>query len=297
MNLIVGSTGVLGTEICRILRAQRQPVRAMVRPTSDPAKVEALRALGVDIVYGDLRDTASLHAACAGVRAVVSTATAISSFTAENTFLLTDLGNKDLVDAAQAASVDQFVFVSFSANINPDADMRTAKRAVEQHLIGSGLTYTILRPTCFMETWLGPAIGFDIPNGRAQVIGSGEARLSYISVFDVAKFAVASIGNRNVRNAVVDLGGPDAVSPLEVIGIAERMTGKRFDVTHIPVEALQAQHAASTNPLEKTFAGMMLETAKGDIIPMHNTLQSFSGITLKSVEEYVQQMVGPVTAV
>jgi nucleoside-diphosphate-sugar epimerase len=130
-----------------------------------------------------------------------------------------------------------------------------------------------------------------------QVIGNGDARLSYISIFDVAQFVTRSIGNPNVRNAIIDLGGPDAVSPLEVIGIAERMTGKRFEVTHVPVEALQAQHAASTNPLEKTFAALMIEITKGDIIPMQDVLAKYPGMTLTSVEEYVKQAVGPIIAV
>jgi uncharacterized protein YbjT (DUF2867 family) len=165
MNLIVGSTGVLGTEVCRLLRAQGQPVRALVRTTSDVAKVDKLRKIGVDIVYGDLRDASSLRAACAGVRCVISTASSLTSFSAENTFLLTDLANKDLVDAAAASGVDQFIFVSFSTQLNPDADLRVAKRAVEQHLVASGLTYTVLRPTGFMESWLSPALGFDLGPG------------------------------------------------------------------------------------------------------------------------------------
>jgi uncharacterized protein YbjT (DUF2867 family) len=47
MNLVVGATGMLGGEICRRLAARGKPVRALVRATSDPAKVEALQALGI----------------------------------------------------------------------------------------------------------------------------------------------------------------------------------------------------------------------------------------------------------
>lgn len=297
MNLVVGSTGVLGTEICRRLRESGQPVRAMVRATSDPNKINALRALGADIVYGDLRDEASLRAACAGVSCVISTASSLSSFSPDNTFLLTDLGTKDLVNAAQDAQVDQFIFISFASTLDPDADLKVAKRAVEEHLIKSGITYTILRPACFMESWLSPMLGFDFANARAQIIGNGDAFISYISVSDVAQFAVASVGNPEARNLTIDLGGPDVVSPLEVVRIAENFTGRTFAVTHIPVEALYAQHAASSNPLEKTFAALMIETTKGSIVPMQDVLRKFPTVTLKSVEEYVQHIVGPISAV
>ncbi len=297
MNLVVGSTGMLGTEICRLLRAQGQPVRALVRASSDATKVAALRALGAEIVIGDLRDPESLRAACAGVRCVISTATSISSFSPENTFLLTDLGTRDLVDAAKLANAEQFIFISFSAALDPDADLKVAKRAVEQHLISSGLNYTILRPSCFMEVWLGPAIGFDLKNGRAQIIGDGEARMSYISAYDVAQFAAAAVGNPAVFHTALELGGPDALSPLEAVRLFEQTSGRRFEVAHIPLEAVQAQHAASKNPLEKTFAGLMIETTKDNVILMQDVLRRFPGITLKSVEEYARQTIGPISAV
>jgi NADH dehydrogenase len=296
MKLVVGATGMLGTEICRLLRAREEPVRALVRATADPVKVDALRALGAEIVTGDLRDPASLQRACLGASCVLSTATAIGSFSPENTFLSADGGTKDLIDAAQAAGAAHFVFVSVTRGLNPDCDLIRVKRINEQHLVQSGLSYTILRPSAFMEVWLSPRLGFDAANARANVIGHGDARLSYISYLDVAQFAVAAIGHPGAHNAAIELGGPDAVSPLEVVHIFEKLSGRTFQVVHIPVEALQAQHAAAANPLEKTFAALMMETAKGDVIPMQDVLRSFPDITLRSVEDYARQSI-PIPAV
>jgi NADH dehydrogenase len=296
MNLVVGSTGMLGTEICRQLRSRGHAVRAMVRDTSDPAKVAALRALGAEIVTGDLRDAQSLQRACAGATCVINTATAVSGFTPENTFLNVDGGAKDLIDAARAAQVAQFVLISVSSGLNADCDLVMMKRAAEQHLINSGMAYTIFRPCTFMEIWLSPMMGLDVANARAQVIGEGTAPLSYISFVDVARFAVAAVGNPAAQNLALDIGGPDGVAPLEVVTILERLTGKRFAVNHIPVEGLQAQHLAATNPLEKTFAALMLEVGKGDVVRMQEPLQRFPGITLRSIEEYAAQLV-PLAAV
>jgi len=296
MNLVVGSTGLLGSEICRHLRSRGLAVRAMVRETSDPAKVDALRAMGAEIVVGDLRDSDSLARACAGTRRVISTATAISSFAADNTFLNADGGTKDLIDAAHAAHVAHFVLLSVSSGINPDCDLGVMKRLNEQHLVSSGLDYTILRPSAFMELWLSPMLGFDVANARAQVIGEGTAPLSYISFTDVARFVVAAIDNPAALNLTIDIGGPDAVAPLEVVTIFERLTGKNFAINHIPIEGLQAQHLAAANPLEKTFAALMLEVGKGDVVRMQEPLQRFPGITLRSVEDFARQHV-PVAAV
>ena len=73
MNLVVGATGMLGSEICRQLAAAGKPVRALVRATSDPAKVEKLVAHGAEIFEGDVREPASLAVACQGASAVIST--------------------------------------------------------------------------------------------------------------------------------------------------------------------------------------------------------------------------------
>ncbi len=60
MILVVGATGHLGGEICRRLAARGLPVRGLVRPTSAPEAVSALRAIGAELIEGDLRDPASL---------------------------------------------------------------------------------------------------------------------------------------------------------------------------------------------------------------------------------------------
>ena len=64
VNLVVGATGMVGSEVCRRLIAAGKDVRALVRAPSDPDKVKQLRALGAKTVLGDLRDRASLDAAC-----------------------------------------------------------------------------------------------------------------------------------------------------------------------------------------------------------------------------------------
>ena len=77
MNLVVGATGFLGSEICRQLLAQGQRVRALVRATSDPAKKAALESFGAELVEGDLKDPASRlsHVTAAQVRALIADGT------------------------------------------------------------------------------------------------------------------------------------------------------------------------------------------------------------------------------
>jgi uncharacterized protein YbjT (DUF2867 family) len=286
MNLVVGATGLVGGEACRRLAAEGRPVRALVRAASDPAKVEALRGYGAEIVEGDVCDPATLEAACQGVTAVIATASSMpfSYQPGENDIQTVDLdGVTCLIDAAWAAGAQRFVYISFT--MDNDFPLRNAKRSVERSLKESGLTYTILRSGYFMQVWLSPAVGFEPANAKAQIYGSGENPLSLISFPDVAEFAVASLDNPAARNATLEIGGPEALSQLQVVQVFEELGGRHFEVQHVPEEALAEQQEAATDPMQASFAGLMRWYAQGDPIDMQETLRAFP-IDLTSVRDY-----------
>jgi NADH dehydrogenase len=290
MILVVGATGFLGGEICRRLTQAGQSVRGLVRATSDPNITANLKAMGVQLVEGDLKDKASLVGACQGIASVISTATVTRSSQPGDSIEATDAaGQQNLVAAAQEAGVSQFIYVSYSGQIGVDDPLTLAKRGVEERLRASGLAYTILRPSYFLEAWLSPAFGFDAAQAKATIYGTGENKLSWISLGDVAAFAVESLTNPAARNAVLELGGPNALSPLEVVQVFEEIGGKKFDVQHVPEEALAAQQANATDSLQRAFAALMLAYAKGDVIPMDATLRQFP-LTLTSVRDYAQRV-------
>lgn len=289
---------MVGGEVCRMLREAGQPVRALVRPTSAPEKTARLADMGCELVTGDLRDRASLDAACRGVDAVICTVSAMPFSWAppDNTIETVDLnGVKTLIDAAQAAGVRHFTHTTFSGNIDTDFSLRNAKRAAESYLKQSGMNYTILRPGYFMEIWLSPAVGFDYANAHATIYGTGHDKLSWISLGDVAKFAVASLANPAARNVTLELGGPEALSPLEVVTIFEEIGGRHFDVVHVPDEALAAQQAAAPDEMQRSFTGLMRCYAAGDPIPMADTLRAFP-ITMTTVRAYAARALAPAVA-
>jgi uncharacterized protein YbjT (DUF2867 family) len=287
MNLVVGATGLLGREICRLLAAEGRSAKALVRSTSDPSKVAELQSLNAEIALGDLKDASSLEDACRGVNAVISTASSTLSRQAGDSIQTVDLqGQLNLIESAKAAGVGRFVLISFPPT-TLQFPLQTAKRKVEEQLKLSGLSYTILQPTCFMEVWLGPALGFDAANAKVQIYGSGENKISWISYGDVAKFAVASLDNAEAHNAVIELGGPEALSPLEVVQIFEQLQGRKFQVGYVSEDALKEQKEAASDPLQQSFAGLMLYYAHGNIINMREQLQRFP-MQLTSVRDFAQ---------
>ena len=134
MILVVGATGLVGRDICRRLVARGDPVRALVRETSDPVKVRELTDAGVEAVVGDLRDRASLDAACSNVTAVIETAAAMpfAFIPGVNDINTTDpAGVQSLLEAASAAGVAHVVYMSFSRHFDLDFPLGNAKRRVE----------------------------------------------------------------------------------------------------------------------------------------------------------------------
>lgn len=290
--LVVGATGWLGSAICQRLTAAGKPVRALVRDSSDPAKVDRLKSLGVEILRGDVRDLASLEKACQGVTHVISTVSAMpfSYQPGVNDIQRVDLdGVTNLIEAAKANDVAHFVYTSIPEMTSLDFPLQTAKREVERRLKESGLVYTILRPSYFMEGWLSPAVGFDPANAKAAIYGTGQNPISWISLQDVAQFAVASLDHPAAKNATLPLGGPEAISPLEVVKRFELAGGRSFEVQFVPEEALQAQQAAATDPMQQSFSGLMRCYALGDPIDMSDTLQTF-GLQLTKLEDFAKSV-------
>jgi NADH dehydrogenase len=248
-----------------------------------------LRGLGAELVHGDLKDRSSLDTACRGVEAVISTASSTMSRQDGDSIQTVDgRGQRDLIAAASAAGVRRFVLISFP-EVPIDFPLQSAKREAEESLRQSGMIYTILQPTFFTEVWLSAALGFDVGNGKARVYGEGSNKISWISLEDVARFAAAAPETETAYNRVIKLGGPDALSPLEVVGLAERAESKPIAVERVPEEALRAQYDAATDPLEKSFAALMLYYARGEVIDMTTASRTFSLKPSKSVSAHLSQ--------
>jgi uncharacterized protein YbjT (DUF2867 family) len=266
-TLLVGATGLLGPDICRQLTTAGHRVRALIRRTANAEKRAELERLGVELVEGDLKDAASLARTCAGVQAVISTASStLSRQDGDSIESVDQRGQLALVEAARQAGVEHFVFVSFRENPTIQFPLTIAKRAVERALKGSSMSYTILQASYFMEVWLTPALGFDAANGKVRLYGNGSRPISWISYRDVARAAAAAVTEGTARNMVVELGGPQALSPCEVVRMFEAAGAGEIATESVPESALEAQMSAATDSLQKSFAGLMLQCAAGDAI-------------------------------
>ena len=293
MILVVGATGALGSEVCRNLRARGLPVRGLVRVGS--AGEAALRAIGVEIAYGDLREPTTLVPACRGIASVITTATAMGAKDKSLTLRAIDRdGQLQLVKAAIAAGVQRYVYVSVSPVLQPPAPLVRYKREVERAVRASGMTYTILQPSVFMEIWLGAPLGWDVAAGRAMVFGAGTAPMRWISLQDVAEHAVRALDDTRLANRELPLGGPEGIAPNDVVRLFEKRAGRRFRTTRVPRPFLKlvSPIASLFNEQVGSGMGMGAQSAMGDMF--ETPLQSELGLPLVTLSEYVDRVLaGP----
>ena len=206
--LLTGGTGHLGAELARQLVDSGFPVRAFVRPLS---RTEELESLGVEVVYGDIRDTAAVEQAASGIQAIVHVAAGLRG---SRNFIVDSCvqGVKNIADAATRRGVQRVVYISSlsvydynlirsgetvtaASPLDKQAERRgtssMAKRNAEDialpHLDDLGCRWTILRPAGFFGNGHKLPAVLGIKLGKTLIsLGSGSKRLRLIHVRDVA---------------------------------------------------------------------------------------------------------------
>ena len=265
MILVVGATGQLGSLIVRELARQGRPVRAMVRqPDTGRDLVEA----GAELVDADLLRPDTLDEALRGVRVVIATANVIVPTRRGDTHQGLARGYADLIERAQAAGVQRFVYASVPETPLDDAvPLIRAKRRVEELLTASRMSEVSVRMPPFTEVWLALA-GSSVPlrgepratvarpygllrgfrgltgrtverRGLMVVPGSASIRNAFISVHDAARVMVALVDAPEITGPL-DVGGPEVLAWTDVARIFGEVLGRPVRVRTTPVGVFTA---------------------------------------------------------
>jgi uncharacterized protein YbjT (DUF2867 family) len=240
MFLVTGATGDLGRKIVGLLRQRDLPVRAFVRLTSRHGELEQR---GAEIFIGDLQQERDIQKACQGVQCVIS-AHGSNELNRGKPEAIDYRANIDLIDAAKAAGVQHFVFVSVLGADRgyEDAPVFKAKWAVEQYLRASGLNYTILRPSGFASDLIPAAERFQ-QTGIYLLIGDPKIRTSIVSTDDLARMAIEAVNVEEVRNQVLPVGGPEAFAREEIPKLFGRIFNREPLIINPPLGALDGVRA------------------------------------------------------
>src|SRR5258708_20812039 len=285
MILIVGASGRLGSVVVQHLLAQGKSVRVMTR---DSRGLAHLKQQGVEIVSSGVGDRASLASGCQGVEQVLAAAHALDGKGDNNPQTVDDMGNRHLIDAAKAAGVKHFIFVSVQG-ASPDSPLEffRIKYRTEEYLRASGMTFTILRPGAYMELWV-QLIGQPIrEQSKTTIFGRGNNANNFVSVQDVARFFSITLDDPSARNAAIEVGGPRTITMSQVAESFERASGRQAKKRHIPLPMMRVM-SILMRPLNPAMSrlirnGIYMDTAnlRSDTA---DTARAF-GIQLTSLEE------------
>ncbi len=292
MILVVGATGTLGRKVVRTLLASGEEVRAMTRVL---ANVDELKALGARPVRANLADPESLEFAVRGARAVVAAAHSILGRGHESSEAVDDEGHRSLIDAAKSAGVEHFIYTSvFQASSDHPLDFWRTKARMERHLQDSGMTYTIVRPTSFMDMHAYQLIGKSVIEGkRAMLTGKGTNPRNFVASEDVAKVVVGALRIPSLRGQIIDVGGPQNLSGHDVVQVFERVSGRKAKVGHVPIRALRimSRAIAPVHPGVSRIMRMAVISETTDQTFDPSVLRTKIPITLTSLENWARSRI------
>jgi NAD(P)H dehydrogenase (quinone) len=268
---VTGVTGRLGGRVARRLAEAGVPQRLVVR---DPSR--APRLPGAEVAQADYRDHRAARDALHGV----------------DTLLMVSAGeerdridvHRGFVDAAAEAGVRHVVYTSFFGAA-PDCTFTLGRDhwATEEHLRGSGVTWTFLRDNLYLDV-LRDFVGDDgVIRGPAD-----DGRLAAVAIDDVADVAAKVLQRpADHARAVLDLTGPAAISLAEAAATISAITGRQVTYHPETVEEAFASRRRFGAPDWQVAAWVSTYTAiaAGDLARVTGDVERVAGHPPRSLEQ------------
>jgi uncharacterized protein YbjT (DUF2867 family) len=275
MILVTGPTGKVGQALVGALKAKGAAFKALAR--SD-ASAKALEAQGVAVVRGDLAD---LGPALQGIDTLFLLSSTADPYPAE----------APAVAAAKAAGVKKVVKLSaLGASADAANGFFRGHARVERLLEESGLAWTSLRPSFFMQNWVLYYAG-SIKAGQPIYTNAGQGRMGSIDVRDIADVAVAALTEPGHEGRVYELTGPEPLAMADVAAKLSKLLGR--DVDHVPVPDQAAYQAmlGMGMPADYTWSLVTLNQAvrKGAADVSTQTVELVTGHPARSFEAFLQE--------
>ena len=232
--LVTGATGHQGGAVLRHLRERGFACRALSR---DPSKPEARQLVGhgIEVAQGDLEDQASLTRALDGVDGIFAMQTPYESGVEAEI-----RQGFNLIDAAKRLRIDHFVYSSVaSANDRTGISHFDSKFRIEEHLRGTGMRFTVVRPVFFMDNWLGMRAGIEA--GELALPLTAETRLQMVAVDDIGGVVAAAIERPGKwQNRDFDIAG-DELSMADLARALSRAAGREVQYRQVPWDEFEKQ--------------------------------------------------------
>lgn len=273
--LATGATGNLGSGLIPALRGAGVEVRALVR---DESKAQALRDQGVEVVIGDLDKPETLTAAFNGV---------------DKVFLLTS-GNPDAVKQASnaiaaARAAGNPYMVRLSALVPEPADQTILGRmhkATDDELKASGLPYTLVQPTFFMQNTMMAAQ--TVADEGMVYLPMKDGKLGMIDARDIVEVAAKVLTEDGHQGKAYELTGPASISFYDVAAALSKALGKEVKYVDVPIEAAKEAMIGMgfSQWSADAFGELFVNFSNGGMDRTTNHVELITGHPARSYEEF-----------
>ncbi|MEM9669474.1 MAG: NAD(P)H-binding protein [Pseudomonadota bacterium] len=234
-----GATGTIGQAVAQVLVERQYDVTCFLRPEAD----EGILPEGVEVRRGHVTNMTSLmdDGYRDEVFDYVVSCMASRTGVAHDAWAVDYAAHMNVLSAAKSAGAAHFVFLSAMCVQKPVLAFQKAKLAFEEALIGSGLTYSIIRPTAFFKSLSGQ-IERVMAGKSFLLFGDGEGTACKpISDRDLAVFMADSLRQPDRRNRILPIGGPGpAMTPREQGARLFELLGKDPKFSEVPLAFMTA---------------------------------------------------------
>lgn len=281
MILVTAANGNQGRLLVPRLLAAGHEVRGSVR---SEASADILRSIGIsDVVVGDLADPRVLERAVRGVKKIYHVGPTLSGSERSVGFAI--------VDAAAREGVGHFVMSSVLHAITTELIQHEVKRDIEEHLLSSGLDFTILQPTNYMLAHrLKPAF----ERGVFELTWSLDRRQSLIEIGDIAEVAALVLGDteRHV-GATYELASPGRYTAHDLAAVIASVIGRPVVAGELDVETFATRMFAATEGVDTTYRlramrAISARYSSNDFVGNPNVLTWLLGRTPTTFEDWVR---------
>jgi len=250
MILVAGGTGTVGTRLVQRLLNRGLRVRVLSR---DIARMPDRSRANLEVVEGDVRSRANIANAMTGVDTVVS---AIHGFAGPGGVSPASVdrdGNANLIAAAAESNAAVVLMSIVGAAADSSMELARMKFAAEQRLRASGVPWTIVRATPFLETWIGLLQSTAGNSGRPLVFGRGDNPISFVCAGDVAALVDHVVITPSTRGNTLEIGGAEKLTMNQLAAGVQKAAGRRGRPRHVPRTALRGM-AVALQPFKPELA-------------------------------------------
>ena len=281
MILVVGGTGTLGSRLTARLLERGLAVRVLARHAGTAPAPDSER---FDVWRGDVTRREDVAAAMKGVSTVVSAAHGFLSSPAA----VDRDGNVNIIGAAAAAGADVVLMSIVGVAADSPVDLFRMKHAAEERLRGSGVGWTVIRPTAYLETWIDVLEQTATRSGRPLIFGRGRNPINFVSADDVADLVARVACDPATRGDTLSIGGPQNLTMLAFAAAIQRAAGRVTSARHVPRAGLRTM-ATVMRPFKPALArqarsALLMDSSDMTFDP-HVTRDAYPDIPCTALED------------